>query len=154
VDEDLKTYWSAASGDRGEWFETDLGAVSSVRAIQVNYADQDTTVMGKVPGLYHQYRLRASTDGERWQTIVDKSGNRTDVPHDYIELPGAIEARYLRMENLHVPTGKFALSGLRVFGRGHGAKPDPVKRLMILRGETERRNAWIKWQTSPTRWGT
>jgi len=32
------------------------------------------------------------------------------VPHDYIELPGAIEARYLRMENLHVPTGKFALS--------------------------------------------
>jgi len=24
-----------------------------------------------------------------------------------------------------------------------------VKRLMILRGETERRNAWIKWQTSP-----
>jgi hypothetical protein len=146
VDEDLKTYWSAASDDPGEWFETDLGAVSTVRAIQVNYADQDATVMGKVPGLYHQYRLLASTDGQRWQTIVDKSGNRTDVPHDYTELPNAVEARYVRIENLHVPTGKFALSGLRIFGRGHGAKPAPVQRLVIHRGQTDRRNAWIKWQ--------
>lgn len=149
VDEDLKTYWSAATGDRGEWFESDLGAVSTVRAVQVNYADQDATVMGKVPGLYHQYRFLASSDGEHWQTITDKSGNRTDVPHDYIELPNAIEARYVRIENVHVPTGKFALSGLRVFGRGQGTKPNPVQRLVIQRGQTDRRNAWIKWQMAP-----
>jgi hypothetical protein len=149
VDEDLKTYWSAASGDPGEWFETDLGAVSTVHAIQVNYADQDATLMGKVPGLFHQYRILASMDCQSWQTIVDKSGNRKDVPHDYVELPRAVEARFVRIENLHVPTGKFALSGLRVFGRGHGARPEPVKRFVVLRGESERRNAWIKWQVEP-----
>jgi xylan 1,4-beta-xylosidase len=148
VDEDLKTYWSAASGEPGEWFETDLGAVSTVHAVQVNYADQDATLMGKVAGLYHQYRLLASPDGQHWSTVVDKSHNRTDVPQDYIELSPPVEARFLRLENVHVPTGKFALSGLRVFGRGHGAKPGPVQGLVVLRGETDRRNAWIKWPLS------
>ena len=57
VDEDIKTYWSAVSGDAGEFLTTDLGAVSTIRAIQVNYADQDATITGKVPGLYHQYLL-------------------------------------------------------------------------------------------------
>lgn len=78
VDEDIKTYWSATTGGKSEWFETDLGAVSEVRAIQINYADQDATVMGKVSGLYHQYRIRASRDGHTWQTIVDKSHNRSE----------------------------------------------------------------------------
>jgi len=148
VDEDLKTYWSASSGRPGEWFQSDLGAVSTVRAVQVNYADQDATLMGKQPGLYHQYRVRASNDGRSWRTIIDKSRNRTDVPHDYVELPAPVEARYLRIESLHVPTGKFALSGFRVFGRGRGPKPEPVKSFVALRGDTERRNAWLKWQVS------
>ncbi len=115
VDEDLRTYWSARTGDRGEHFTADLGAVSTVRAIQVNYADHDATLMGKQPGLYHQYLLQASADGVAWDTIVDKSANRSDVPHDYIELAMPVEARYVRIENLHVPTGKFALSGLASF---------------------------------------
>jgi hypothetical protein len=148
VDEDIKTYWSAATGDAGEYFVTDLGAVSTIRAIQVNYADQDATVMGKVPGLYHQYILQSSVDGRNWKTIADKSENGTDVPHDYIELTSPIEARYVRIENLHVPTGKFALSGLRVFGSGNGSKPNPVVRFEVLRGESDRRNAWLKWQAS------
>ena len=41
VDENIKTYWSAASGNKGEWIQTDLGNVSTVNAIQINYADQD-----------------------------------------------------------------------------------------------------------------
>jgi hypothetical protein len=101
--------------------------------------------MGKVPGLYHQYVVSASRDGKSWEAIDDKSENRSDVPHDYVELPKPIEARYVRIENHHVPTGKFALAGLRVFGRGHGAKPQSPSRLQVLRGEHERRNAWIKW---------
>ena len=120
-----------------------------MRAVQVNYADQDATVMGKVPGLYHQYRLLASADGQRWRVIVDKSRNRTDVPHDYVELAAPVEARYVRIENLHVPTGKFALSGLRVFGRGHGDRPESVEEFVVLRGESDRRNAWLKWRVAP-----
>lgn len=156
VDENLKTYWSAASGDEGEWFQSDLGAVSTVRAIQVNYADQDAEILGRVPGIHHQYFIESSLDGRKWTRTVDKSGNMADVPHDYIELPTPVEARRLRIVNLHMPTGKFALSGFRVFGNGHGAKPEPVKRFVVLRSppngppneQGDRRNAWLKWQVS------
>jgi len=148
VDEDLRTYWSAASGEAGEWFETDLGQVSTVRAIQVNYADQDAALMGKVPGLCHQYRLRVSVDAKDWNLLVDKSENRSDVPHDYVALPEPRQARYLRIENVRVPTGKFALAGLRVFGHGRGTPPAAVQDFVVLRGDSDRRNAWIKWQRS------
>jgi hypothetical protein len=47
VDEDIKTYWSAKTGNAGEWFQTDLGDVSTVNAIQINYADQDAEFLGK-----------------------------------------------------------------------------------------------------------
>ena len=149
VDEDVKTYWSAATGNKGEWIQSDLGAVSTVRAIQINYADQDAEIMGKLPGLFHQYTVSASIDGTAWTTIIDKGKNTRDVPHDYVELENPAEARFIRLENLHVPTGKFAISGLRVFGEGRGTKPEAVKNFVVLRGDTDRRNAWLKWRADP-----
>lgn len=148
VDEDIKTYWSAATGGEGEWFQTDLGATSTVQAIQVNYADQDATFLGKQPGLFHQYKILHSIDGKKWSTLVDKSKNKTDVPHDYIELEKPVTTRFLKMENIHMPSGKFALSGFRVFGKGAGAAPDTVQRFIVLRGKSESRNAWLRWQQS------
>lgn len=150
VDENIKTYWSAATGNKGEWLQTDLGTVSTVRAIQINYADQDvdTSFLGKIPNLYHQYKIYASNDAKNWNVIVDKSSNKKDVPHDYVELSQPVQARYLKIENLHIPTGKFALSGFRVFGTGNGSKPDTVKNFIALRGDSERRNAWLKWQVN------
>jgi hypothetical protein len=145
VDEDIRTAWSAASGMTGEWLESDLGAVCTVRALQVNYADQGAALTGKQDSIYHQYLVTASRDGRKWEVVVDKRKAVRDVPNDYVELPRPAEARYLRIENVHVPTGKFALSGFRVFGTGHGAVPDTVKGFTVLRGESERRNAWIKW---------
>jgi len=47
-----------------------------------------------------------------------------------------------------MPTGKFALSGFRVFGNGNGARPDTVKNFIALRGDSERRNVWLKWQVN------
>ena len=44
-----------------------------------------------------------------------------------------------------MPTGKFALSGLRVFGNGNGAIPDTVKQFFVLRTEKDKRSAYIKW---------
>ena len=44
-----------------------------------------------------------------------------------------------------MPTGKFAISGLRVFGNGHGAKPTMVQNLVVLRTEKDKRSAFIKW---------
>jgi xylan 1,4-beta-xylosidase len=145
VDESIKTYWSAATGNKGEWIESDLGAVSTVNAVQINYADQDVTFLGKTIGEYHQYLLYYSLDGKKWNVLKDKSSNITDVPHDYIELEKSITARYIRMENIHVPSGKFAISGLRVFGNGNGAKPEQVKDFFVLRTEKDKRSAWLKW---------
>jgi xylan 1,4-beta-xylosidase len=145
VDENIKSYWSAATGGTGEWISTDLGETATVRAIQINYADQDAILMGKQTHIFHQYKLYCSGDGKKWSLLIDKSKNQTDVPHDYIELTQSVEARFIKLENVHLPTGKFAVSGLRVFGTGHGSKPDPVNHFMILRTEKDKRNAWLKW---------
>ena len=145
VDESIKTYWSAASKDKGEWIQTDLGNISTVNAIQINYADQDAEFLGKQTTTYHQYKLYYSLDGKKWNVLADKSNNKTDVPHDYIELEKPTQARFIRLENIHMPTGKFAISGLRVFGNGNGKKPDAVKNLIVLRTEKDKRSAYIKW---------
>ena len=147
VDESIKTYWSAAGSGKGEFIQSDLGKLSTVNAIQINYADQDvdSSFLGKSIGNYHQYKLYYSTDGTKWNVLVDKSNNKTDVPHDYIELENPVAARFVKLENIHMPTGKFAISGLRVFGNGRGEKPAPVKQFFVLRTEKDKRSAYIKW---------
>lgn len=146
VDEDIKTYWSAATADKGEWLQSDLGGVCTVNAIQINYADQDAIFLGKQEGLHHQYLISHSIDGRKWELLVDKRNNRSDVPHDYVELEKPVQTRFLKIENIHMPSGKFALSGFRVFGKGRGAIPDTVQRFIALRGKSEPRNAWLRWQ--------
>ncbi len=144
-DENIKTYWSAATANKGEWIQTDLGNVSTVNAVQINYADQDAAFLGKRTDIYHQYKLYYSVDGKKWMVLVDKSTNNKDVPHEFVELSQPVQARYIKLENIHMPTGKFAISGLRVFGNGNGAKPAPVKTFMVLRTEKDKRSGWIRW---------
>ncbi|WP_432709604.1 discoidin domain-containing protein [Pedobacter sp.] len=148
VDENIRTYWSAASGNSGEWIQTDLGMPSTVHAVQINYADQDAAFLGKQQGIYHQYQLMYSVDGKSWKMLADKSKNKTDVPHDYIEFDKPVKARYIKLTNLHMPTGKFAISGLRVFGNAGIPKPSAVKDFIILRTESDKRSAWLRWRTN------
>jgi xylan 1,4-beta-xylosidase len=153
VDEDIKTYWSAKTSNAGEYFQSDLGELSTIHAIQINYADHNAEFMGKSIGKNHQYKLYASEDGKKWNVVADKSKNTTDVPHDYIELSTPVKARYVKLENLKMPTGTFALSGLRVFGKGPGKAPEKVQKFVALRtgprAEGNRLVSWIKWQQNP-----
>jgi len=153
VDEEIKTYWSARTGNAGEYVQSDLGEPSTIYAIQINYADQDAEFMGKSMGKFHQYKLYISDDGKKWKQLIDKSKNTTDVPHDYIELSSPVKARYVKLENIKMPTGKFAISGLRVFGKGSGSAPKKVEKFVVLRtplkGEGNRLASWIKWQQNP-----
>lgn len=147
VDENVKTYWSAQTANKGEWLISDLGQISTVHAIQINYADQDVELMGKQTGTYHQYMVYYSLDGKKWNVLIDKSKNQKDVPHDYVELAKPVEARYLKLENIHMPTGKFAISGFRAFGLGKGDKPKAVEDFIVLRSDmTDKRNGWLKWK--------
>jgi hypothetical protein len=145
VDEDIKTYWSAATGNKGEWIQSDLGDIVTVNAVQINYADQDAEFLGKQTNIFHQYILYGSTDGKKWSVLADKSHNTTDIPHEYVEFSTPARTRYLKLENIHMPTGKFAISGLRAFGKGEGAAPDTVKDFIVLRTEKDKRSAWLKW---------
>ena len=96
--------------------------------------------------IYYQYRILASDDGQNWTLAVDKSDNDRDVPHDYIELREALNTRYLRIENLHMPSsGYFCLSEVRVFGKAEGALPQAVKKFTVKRDKNDRRNAMITW---------
>jgi len=148
-DENIKTYWSAVTANKGEWIQSDLGNVSTINAIQINYADQDVAEdhLGKINGdeQYHQYKIYNSLDGKKWNILIDKSNNKNDVPHDYVELEKPVQARFIKLENIHMPAGKFAISGLRIFGNGNGVKPNAVKTFMVLRTEKDKRSAWIRW---------
>ncbi len=154
VDEDIKTYWSAKTANKGEYLISDLGELSTIKAIQINYADQDAELMGKPNATTgHQYIVYTSNDGKNWKVLVDKSKSIKDVPHEYIELATPVKARFLKLENVAMPTGKFAVSGFRVFGTGSGEKPGDVKNFVPLRSgpkvKGERRNVWFKWQQEP-----
>ena len=46
----LKPIGVQLRGNKGEWIQTDLGNISTVNAVQINYADQDAEFLGKAAG--------------------------------------------------------------------------------------------------------
>jgi xylan 1,4-beta-xylosidase len=145
VDEKIDTWWSAESGDLGEWFLIDLLKEYSIEGVQTNFSEQDLT--GPIDeNACMKYIIEASVDAKKWKVILDKSDNKSDVPHDFvlIENPGSF--RYIRITNEHVPYGgKFALRGLRVFGHGEGEAP-LAPAFKVKRSEDDPREALLSWE--------
>lgn len=146
TNEDVRSYWSANTGNKGEWILVDLEKKSKVNAVQINFFDEATTILGRTDSIYYQYLLEYSNDKKSWKTLVDKKNNTTDVPHDFIELQVPVSARYIRLTNYHVPDGKFALSGLRIFGKGKGKKPEKVSSFTAIRDTADARNISLNWK--------
>ncbi len=145
-DENLKTLWSAQSGDSGEWLSVELDDKSIVNAIQVNFADQGaSTLNSKSTNLQYCYKIWASNDEVNWKLIVDKSNNDKDACHDYIELDKAVKAKYIKVENIRVPQGNFSIFDLRIFGLKQGKKPKDAKDIVIERNVNDGRKALVKW---------
>ena len=151
VDENLKTWWSAATGDVGEWLQLDLGKVYRTRAVQVNFADQDTedNYNGRNGDFSYKYLLEFSQDGETWYTIKDLSQNNSGTSHDYYEFAAenGVGMRYVRVTNKGaIPQGgKFAISGLRVFGDPVGNKSAAVGDFTVMRYEENERSVSLSW---------
>lgn len=151
ADENMKTWWSAKSGDAGEWLSLDLGSVCEVQALQVNFADQDTSpVSGRNNGFAYRFLAEASADGVHWKMLIDRRENSDDKPHAYVALPAPQKLRFFRLTNVgQIPAkGKFAVSGLRIFGKGDGSAPEkaPVFAAERCRDEREMR---VKWKAVP-----
>jgi hypothetical protein len=136
--ENIRDYWSAATANAGEFLAVDLGEQCNVYALQLNYADEGAKLRDKQSTIYHQYIISSSDDGQNWKPMVDKSKNTTDVPHDYVQLKKPFRTRYLKIENVHMADGKFALAGFRVFGKGEGKQPSIVNEFSAMRHQDDR----------------
>lgn len=145
ADEEIRTYWSAQTGNKGEWICIDLQKVCIINAVQINFAENLTQLHDRNPKIYYQYLLEYSDDNKSWKLLADKTQNKTDVPHDYTEVAVPLKARYIRLTNYYVPDGTFALAGLRIFGNGQGTKPREVKNFSVARTQVDRREVKLKW---------
>ncbi|MCK9422827.1 MAG: family 43 glycosylhydrolase [Bacteroidales bacterium] len=143
-DEDIQTYWAAKSGDNGEFLQVDLGGIKTVNALQVNFADHHANLFGKQLNIFQRYQILESSDGINWRILADKSQNAKDVPNDYTELSQSVKTRYLKLVNIHVPGGSFAIGDFRVFGISNGPKPETVRNFNALRG-SDKRDIILKW---------
>ncbi len=159
ADESIKTFWRSSSNQEGEWVCLDLGKEYDVGAIQVNFADWETPkkkARWKEYGgtisqeryieeelVEYGYILETSLDGENWLPYAG-GGMKTTLPHKLFE--SEVKTRYVRVRFLFAPYGQnFALSGLRVFGYGQGAKPKQVEGEEAKRtGPTRAEISWRK----------
>jgi hypothetical protein len=144
-DEDIRTWWSAVTGDSGEWLSVELDDASTVHAVQVNFADNESTLRPDSREIYYRYKLLASEDGRTWDVIADKSNNNADACHDYIQLEKPVKTRFIKIENVRVPDGKFSLYDLRIFGTRDGNAPAEVREFTVVRNDADTRKALVEW---------
>jgi Beta-xylosidase len=158
TDENVQTWWRAASNTPGEWLKVDLRHVCDVHAVQINFADD---LLGlDLPGgatllegryieerrHYTRWLLEGSVDGEAYFVMEDKSQANSDLPHDLIVNEDGVKARYIRCTVKELPYGQNAcISGLRVFGIGTGPLPKPTSGIQLNRmSELDLSVAWDK----------
>jgi hypothetical protein len=158
TDENPRTFWVAAQNRPGEWLTVDLGKLSLIRAVQVNYADYKSELFGTDSNVVTRFRLRVSNDGVQWRTVADLSRSTRDRPNAYVELASPTRARYVRYDHLHVGARNLAISDIRVFGKG-GDTPPATPAGFTARRDRDERNAIISWKAVPgvvgynVRWG-
>lgn len=148
VDENTKTFWSAETGDPGEYITVDLGTVCDIRGIQILWdKDPDTTRSRDPLDRYQSYTVEVSDDNENWTMLIDKSNNVQDLRSDYTELPDPVYAQYVKLTNVFTPDdGKFAVKALRVFGNPDAATWTKVENVTVVRDKLDRRNAHLVWE--------
>jgi hypothetical protein len=137
ADENVRTWWRAASKEPGQWLSIDLGEVCDVHAIQVNFADDKIVIAvpGEIRGTTQaryieeadqvtRWILEGSLDGKEYFVLEDKSEAHTNLPHDFIVKEEGVKLRFLKLTVLEIPYHQNpCISGLRVFGTGQGNKP-------------------------------
>ena len=160
VDEDATTWWVAADKNPGQWVQTELPERSTVSSIQVNLAEHDlrptvrrsrkeTTLTALWQRHINQtepateFSVQISNDRTEWTTLYDSRARNESRSHVFIELDEPTECRYVRVTGYAQPyDGRFAVSGLRVFGRGNGEAPAPATPRARRTGPM---NAQVSW---------
>lgn len=150
VDEEARSYWVAETNTDEEWMMLNLINVSSVHAIQINFAEYGAKQKGFAPDVYQSYELYASMEGLEWTRIADYSTKRTDTPHDYIEFEEPFQARYIKFKNVaYTVSDHLSVRDFRVFGKGMGNKPAAVNDFTVVRSETDPCKVTLSWDEVP-----
>ncbi len=145
-DENMQSWWAAKTNQPGEWLQVDLSAECEIHAIQINFAEHNTSFLGREKEIFHRYIIEYSEDGEKWKKLIDKSKNEKDVPHDYTQLSNPVKARYLKIKNVQVPDENFAIRDFRIFGLGTGEKPEHTEFIQWDRSNFNQRYFSVKWK--------
>jgi len=164
VDEDATTWWVAADANPGQWVQTELPEGATVDSIQVNLAEHDLRPLAKrsrkettLTALWQRFinqtdpatevLVQVSQDAREWTTVHDSRGAGESRSHLFIELPEPTAIRYVRVTGFAQPyAGRFAVSGLRVFGRGGGQPPAAATPTARRTGPL---NALVSWAAVP-----
>lgn len=162
LNEQIETWW-CADGCKGEWYELDLEDVYDVRAVQLNFADNEIPAMkisnsersglgsnrryiAKNENNHTRFLLEGSEDGENWFTLADKRNADTDLSHDFMIFEDGVKVRYLKVMAEELPYNQnFALSGFRVFGNGNGEKPAKAQNVKAAVCAGDKLKADIAW---------
>ncbi len=155
TDCDVRTFWCAETANQGEYATVDLGSNKTINSIQVNFAEAGATEM---PNYYkgmrdvvEAYKLYVSLDGVKWSLIVDKSQDKEDHPHDYIEFEEPFKARFVKVENVKFTAGlRFSIREIRVFGIGDGKLPVKTSGLKVVRNAEDDCKAKLDWTKNNT----
>jgi xylan 1,4-beta-xylosidase len=149
TDENPRTFWVAKKNKEGESVIVDLQREQQVRAVQVNFTDYKSNIYdGFDQKIYTQFRIYTSRDGKQWDKVVDLTNEKRDRPNAYLELPNAVQARYIKYEHVYVASPNLAISDIRVFGNGDGKIPKTPLKFTAVR-DNDTRNAFTKWQKVP-----
>ncbi|WP_338357762.1 family 43 glycosylhydrolase [Yeosuana marina] len=143
-DEEIRSYWVSQSNNDSIYVEIDLERKMNVKAIQINFQDFNSDIFGRPDNLRQQFVIQSSLDGKTWNTIVDYSENKKDMPHAYVELKDAVDARYIRYNHVYCTNNYLSISEFRVFGNGYGDVPHKPFNLKITR-QADKRNADLAW---------
>ncbi len=155
TDCDVRTFWSAATANAGEFVVVDLEDKKTIHAIQFNFAEAGATELPEkykgTRNVVEAYNLYASNDGKQWFLIVDKSKDEEDHPHDYLEFESPFQARYIKVENVKFTAGlRFSMREIRVFGFGNEKQPLKTTGLAIVRNSQDPCKAKINWTSNAT----
>lgn len=145
TDEDPRTFWVAASNEKGQTLTVDLGGRKTLRAVQVNFADYLSGRFGDAPDIYTEFTLESSLDGKQWRPLAKTGSERRDRPNAYFQLPAPVSARYVRYVHGHVGAKHLAISDLRVFGDAGGKSPAVPRGVKVSRPEP--RSMTVTWQS-------
>lgn len=145
-DENIATYWSAQTAEKGEWLSVDLGSVCTINAFQINFSETKTLIAPGDGAQAYQYLVEYSVDKKNWLTLSDMTSSKEYLPNYYQAINIPVQAQYIRITNYRMPFGTFSISGFRIFGSGTNRTPKKINEFRAVRDYRNSQIVKLSWE--------